>query len=80
MADQDDQRAQDPSEEHTPGRGAETNLATSVTAYLLAGPAGFGAIGWLLDRWLGTGFLLVVGLLGGMALSIYVIWLRYGTE
>ena len=66
--------------EHTPGHAAQTNLATSVTAYLIAGPVGFGGIGYLLDHWLGTGFLVVVGLLVGMALSLYVIWLRYGTS
>jgi F0F1-type ATP synthase assembly protein I len=39
----------------------------------------FGLLGWLADRWLGTSFLLPIGLIGGMALAIYVIWLRYGT-
>jgi ATP synthase protein I len=35
----------------------------------------------LLDRWLGTGYLLVLtGILGGMALSLYLVWFRYGTE
>ena len=33
-----------------------------------------------LDQLLGTGFLVVVGILAGMALSLYVIWLRYGTS
>lgn len=67
-------------EEHTPGAAAQTSLATDVLAYLLAGPLGFGGIGHLLDLWLGTGFLLPVGLVGGMALSLYLIWLRYGTS
>ena len=40
----------------------------------------YGAIGWLLDRWLGTSFLVIIGVVGGMALSLYVIWLRYGTS
>ena len=54
-------------------------LGATVIAYLLTGPAVFGAIGWGLDTLLGTGFLVVVGILAGMALSLYVIWLRYGT-
>lgn len=35
------------------------------------------AIGWVADRWLGTGpWLLVVGALIGNAAGIYLIWLR----
>lgn len=56
------------------------SLATSVTAYLISGPVVFGGIGRVLDNWLGTGFFIVFGLLGGMAMSLYVIWLRYGTD
>lgn len=50
----------------------------NVPAYLLAGMAGYAFTGWLLDRWLGTSFLVVVGLLAGTALAIYTIWVRYG--
>lgn len=49
-----------------------------VTAYLISGPVVYAGLGWLLDKWLGTGFLLPAGLLGGMAMSLYVVWLRYG--
>jgi len=62
------------------GKFASDQTAASVIAYLITGPAVFGGLGLLLDRWLGTGFLVVLGLLGGMALSLYVIWLRYGTQ
>jgi ATP synthase protein I len=61
-------------------RVSSQSLATSVTAYLISGPVLFGGAGRMLDNWLGTGFFVVVGLLGGMALSLYVVWLRYGTE
>lgn len=63
----------------TAGKFAADQTSASVIAYLITGPALFGGLGVLLDRWLGTGFLVVLGLLGGMALSLYVIWLRYGT-
>lgn len=49
-----------------------------VTAYLISGPVVYAGIGWLLDSWLGTSFLLPVGLLAGMAMSLYIVWLRYG--
>lgn len=53
-------------------------MGSTIIAYLLTGPALFGGLGWLLDRWLGTAFFVPVGILAGMALSLYVIWLRYG--
>lgn len=68
-----------PESEHTPGQAAQTSIATDVSAYLIAGPLVFGGIGFLLDRWLELTFFVVVGLLVGMALSLYVIWNRYGT-
>jgi hypothetical protein len=62
------------------GKFASDQLAASVIAYLITGPALFGGIGWLADRWLGTSFLVALGIVGGMAMSLYVIWLRYGTQ
>jgi ATP synthase protein I len=50
--------------------------------YLVAGVAFYGAIGWGLDRWLGTRFLVAVGILVGAGLGIYMTWasLRVGTD
>jgi F0F1-type ATP synthase assembly protein I len=59
-------------------RLAESSM-WNVVSYLISGPAVFGAVGWVLDRWLHTGFLLPVGILAGMALSLYLVWFRYGT-
>lgn len=66
--------------EHTPGQGAQTSIATDVIAYLISGPLLFGGAGLALDHWLDITFFVVIGLLAGMALSMYVIWLRYGTS
>ena len=52
----------------------------NVVSYLISGPAMFGLIGWGLDSWLGTTWLVAVGIVGGMALSLYLIWFRYGTQ
>ena len=52
----------------------------NVVSYLISGPALFGGIGWALDRWLGTAFLVPVGILVGMAVSLYLVWFRYGTQ
>ncbi len=48
----------------------------SIVAYLLSGMLTWGGAGWLLDRWLGTSFLVLVGLLLGTALAIYLIYVR----
>lgn len=55
-------------------------MGSTVLAYLITGPLLFGGTGWLIDRWLGVTGFVAVGILGGMALSLYIIWLRYGTS
>lgn len=60
------------------GMSRQTDLANAVIGYLLAGPMGFGILGFLLDLWLDTRFLLPVGVIIGMVLSMYTIWFRYG--
>ena len=55
-------------------------MYTKVVGYLLAGPLVYGGIGWALDHWLGTAFLLPLGIVGGVALSLYLIWFRYGSR
>jgi F0F1-type ATP synthase assembly protein I len=52
----------------------------NVVSYLISGPVMFGGIGWALDGWLNTGFFVPVGILAGMAVSLYLVWVRYGTE
>jgi hypothetical protein len=52
----------------------------NVVSYLITGPAAFGAVGWGLDAWLGTSWFVLAGILGGMALSLYYVWFRYGTQ
>jgi len=59
-------------------READPGDAWTILAYLLSGLIVWGGVGWLLDRWLGTGFLTLIGLLVGMATSIYIVYIRYG--
>lgn len=54
-------------------------MGSTVLAYLITGPLLFGGLGWLVDRWLGATLFVAVGILAGMGLSLYIIWLRYGT-
>jgi ATP synthase protein I len=44
---------------------------------LVAGVLVYGLIGWALDRWLGTSFLVVVGILMGAGLGIFMTWKRF---
>lgn len=55
-------------------------MGSTVLAHLITGPLLFGGLGWLLDRWFGTEAFVAVGIIGGMGLSLYIIWLRYGTS
>lgn len=55
-------------------------MGSTILAYLITGPLLFGGAGWLTDRWLGVTGFVAVGIIAGMALSLYVIWLRYGTS
>jgi ATP synthase protein I len=47
-------------------------------SYLVSGAAVYGLIGWGLDRWLGTRFLVAVGIVFGVALAIYMTFGRFG--
>ena len=53
------------------GRGAE--MVWSIIGTLIAGVLAWGGIGWLLDRWLGTRYLVAVGVVVGMAGAFYLI-------
>jgi ATP synthase protein I len=59
------------------GRGADA--VWSIIGTLVAGVLAWGFIGWLLDRWLGTSFLVAVGIIVGMAGAMYLIIKRYGS-
>ncbi|NLJ52858.1 MAG: AtpZ/AtpI family protein [Intrasporangiaceae bacterium] len=53
-------------------------MGSTVIAYLVTGPLVFGGLGWLITRWTDITLFIPVGMLAGMALSLYTIWLRYG--
>lgn len=47
-------------------------------SYLLTGVGLYGFLGWLADRWLGTSFLVVIGILLGAVLGLYLTVKRLG--
>ena len=46
---------------------------SSAPSYLVAGVLFYGAVGWLLDQWLGTRFLVAAGVLLGGGLGTYMM-------
>ena len=46
---------------------------SSAPSHLVAGVLFYGAVGWLLDQWLGTRFLVAAGVLLGGALGTYMM-------
>lgn len=51
--------------------------AWAAFGYLVSGPVLYGGLGWLLDRWLTTSFLLPVGLIFGSLLGMYLVIAKY---
>jgi ATP synthase protein I len=45
--------------------------------YLVTGVGVYGFLGWLADRWLGTSFLVVIGILIGAGLGLYMTIARF---
>lgn len=48
--------------------------------YIVAGVAVYGLIGWALDRWLGTNFLVAIGILAGAGLGLYMTYARFNKQ
>lgn len=62
----------------SPNQPSEGAGAWGAFGYLISGPALYGGLGWLLDRYLDTSFLFPIGLLLGIALALYLMFKRFG--
>jgi F0F1-type ATP synthase assembly protein I len=60
------------------GEMAGMDTGMRVLSYLIAGVLVYGGLGWVGDHYLGTGFLLPIGIVLGAAGGCYVIIRRYG--
>lgn len=45
--------------------------------YMVSGVFVYGLGGWALDRWLGTTFLVAIGILLGAGFGLYMTWSRF---
>jgi ATP synthase protein I len=60
------------------GQREFADVAWSVPSYLLSGMVIWGGIGWLLSRWTGQAWLVAVGLIIGVVLAVYLVYVKYG--
>ncbi|MCC6495171.1 MAG: AtpZ/AtpI family protein [Propionibacteriaceae bacterium] len=60
------------------GEQSGTDTGLRVFSILISGVAFYGGLGWVLDRWLQTSWLLPLGIIAGMAAGIYLVIARYG--
>ena len=65
------------SERPQSGDGGQ-NVGMTVFSYLLAGMLAYGGIGWLIAHWTGISLFLPLGMLFGLALTIWLVIYRYG--
>ena len=49
----------------------------NAVGYIVSGVAFYGLAGFALDRWLGTTFLVAIGILVGAGLGIYMTYARF---
>lgn len=59
---------------------SEDSAFWSIFSYLLSGLLLWGAMGWGLDKWLNTSYFLLAGLIIGVMVSTYLVWLRFGRD
>jgi hypothetical protein len=53
------------------------DVGWGITGTMLSGIIVWGGVGLALDRWLGTNFLALVGLILGLGVAIYLIVMKY---
>ncbi len=66
--------SQSPQSPESPGQPGDPWHAVG---YLVTGVGLYGLVGRLLDMWLGTSFLLPVGIVLGAALGVYLTYVRF---
>ena len=54
------------------------DLGMRVLSYLISGVLVYGLLGWVGDHFLGTTFLLPIGIVLGAAFGVYVVIRRFG--
>ena len=63
--------------EHDAPNTAPSQDPWLAVGYLTSGVLFYGFLGWAADRWLGTSWLVAVGIILGAGLGIYMTWARF---
>ena len=61
----------------TPSDDAPKGDPWHAFGYIVSGVAFYGLLGWLADRWLGTAFLVAIGIVFGAGLGIFMTFARF---
>lgn len=62
------------------GKVSGSEQGMRVLSYLIGGMLFYGGVGWLIDHFAGTSFAMPVGIVVGMACSIFLIIRRFGGD
>ncbi|QWC84789.1 AtpZ/AtpI family protein [Nocardioidaceae bacterium] len=62
----------------TPAQHAQAPDPWQAVSYMLSGLIVYGLAGYGLDVWLGTSFLVGVGIVIGTGLGVLMVWMRWG--
>lgn len=62
------------------GDGEPSGDPWRAVGYLVAGVAFYGLLGWAADLWLGTSFLVGIGIVFGAGLGIYLTYARFSKQ
>lgn len=65
------------SQPSSPSQDEPKGDAWHAFGYIVSGVALYGVLGWLADRWLGTSFLVAVGIILGAGLGIFMTVSRF---
>lgn len=60
------------------GQREFADVAWSTPSYLLSGMIIWGGLGWLLANWTGQSWLIPIGVVIGVGLATYLIYVKYG--
>ncbi|TDC55080.1 hypothetical protein E1281_14445 [Actinomadura sp. KC345] len=60
------------------GQREFADVAWSVPGYLLSGMIIWGGLGWLLANWTGQDWLIPIGVVIGVGLATYLVYLQFG--
>jgi F0F1-type ATP synthase assembly protein I len=54
------------------------NIGWTIFGYLISGMLVYGGLGWLIGHWTGHPLIFPLGMLAGLAFSVWLVIYRYG--